>query len=188
MFSLISWRLKDENCKSVLVRFMCLQLVYVVVVVYVMSMLDLLAFDFVLDCVVVDWMFCWVWSLHSPLRGKRSLGVKGLVGLDIEVEKSFSWRGDSFMEYGIHWSHMPFYCSMGGISEDMWRGVSVDRLVEACVIDSLVVACFLKILEYCNCKIWCFIRIWHSPAWRAHLNPMFMIPYMNHCASLGWGF
>jgi len=30
------------------------------------------------------------------LGGKRSLEVKGLVGLYIEVEKSLSWGGDSF--------------------------------------------------------------------------------------------
>ena len=32
-----------------------------------------------------------------------------------------------------------------------------------------------------------FTRIWHSPPWRAHLHPMFMIPFVNHCAKLGWG-
>ena len=59
---------------------------------------------------------------------------------------------------------------------------------EEYVIDSLVEACFLGILdeEYWNCRLIGFIRIWHSPPWRAHLHPMSMILFVNHCASLGW--
>ena len=40
-------------------------------------------------------------------------GVKGLVRLNIEVEKSFSWRGDSFMEYGLHWKPCAFLLFYG---------------------------------------------------------------------------
>ena len=55
-------------------------------------------------------------------------------------------------------------------------------------IDSLVVACFLRslVVAYCNCRLIGFIRIWHSPPWRAHLHPMFLISFVNHCANLGW--
>ena len=61
-----------------------------------MIMLNLLEFDFFsLSCYGGFNVVLGV-RLHSPLGGKRSLGVKGLVGLNIEVEKSSSWRGDSF--------------------------------------------------------------------------------------------
>ena len=129
-------------------------------------------------------MCLWVWRLHSPLGGKRSLGVKGLVGLDIVVEKSFSWREKIiFMEYGIHWKPYAFYCSMGGISEGMWKEKVWIALLRHVIID-FVMACFLEaLLAYCNCKICCFIWIWNSPHWRAHLHPMLMILFVNNCVN-----
>ena len=49
-------------------------------------------------------------------------------------------------------------------------------LLRHVIIDILVVACFLEaLLGYYNCMICYFIRIRHSPPWRAHLHPMFMI-------------
>ena len=39
--------------------------------------------------------------------------VKGLVGLNIEVQKSFSWGGDNFIEYGLHWNPYAFLLFYG---------------------------------------------------------------------------
>ena len=55
-------------------------------------------------CIWFCFLVLWLWieccvgcgGFTHPLGGKRSLRVKGLVGLNIEVEKYFSWRGDSF--------------------------------------------------------------------------------------------
>ena len=59
-------------------------------------MLNLFVFGFVfLDCGCGLNVVLGV-EAALTLGRKRSLGVKGLVGLNIEVEKYLSWRGDSF--------------------------------------------------------------------------------------------
>ena len=71
-----------------------------------MCMIESIAFGF------VSWIFCC--GLNDVLGVKASLTlgreenlwVQGLVGLDIVVEKSFSWRGDSF--HGV-WAPLKTY-------------------------------------------------------------------------------
>ena len=124
-----------------------------------------------LHLIFFSWIVCC--GLNDVLGVKASLTLgreEKPFGEGVSWAQNFSWeillleRG-YFMEYGLDWSHMPFYCAMGGIREVIWWGVY------------LLIALLWKVLEallaYCNCKICCFIRIWHSPPWKAHLHPMF---------------
>ena len=81
-------------------------------------MLNLFAFGFV-------FLYCGcglnvVFNVKDSLTlGREEKWVKGLVGIYIEVEKSFSWRGDSFHGVWAPLKPYAFLCSMGGISEDV---------------------------------------------------------------------
>ena len=63
-------------------------------------------------------LYFWMLNLFMSVKASLTLGreekpwVKGLVGLNIVVEKFTSWWGVviSFMEYGLHWIHMPLCC------------------------------------------------------------------------------
>ena len=54
--------------------------------------------------------------------------MKGLVGLNIEVEKSFSWRGDSF--HGVWAPLKAIFLSI--VLWEVLKGASMDSLGEAC--------------------------------------------------------
>ena len=74
-------KVEKWKCKSVLVG------------IYVFCVLrehveSICIWCYFLSCCCCELIVYWVWGLHSPLGGKRSLGVKGLVGLAIEVEKN----------------------------------------------------------------------------------------------------
>ena len=71
-----------------------------------MSMLNLFAFGFVFLCCDCGLNVVLGVKASLTLGREEKPWVKGLVGLNIEVEKSFSWRGDSF--HGV-WAPLKTY-------------------------------------------------------------------------------